>query len=77
MSSNSLPTDQEIIDSQVERIQELSKMYVSMSKKYTEILDIAVTARGGMIIENLDKSNPCVASFCERVMNHISKERNG
>lgn len=77
MSSNSLPTDQQIIDSQVNRIQELNKMYTSMSNKYSEILDIAVTARGGMIIVNLDKENPCVASFCERVMNHITKERNG
>jgi len=77
MSSNSLPTDQEIIDSQVLRIQELSKMYTDMVSKYRDVLDIAVTARGGMIIENLHTNHPCVASFCERVMNHISKERHG
>lgn len=77
MSSNSLPTDQEIIDSQVCRIQELNKMYIDMTIKYREILDIAITARGGMIIENMHTQHPCVASFCERVMNHISKERNG
>ena len=77
MSSNSLPTDQEIIDSQVARIQELSMMYQDMKTKYLEVMNISVTARGGMIIDNLDKTNPCVASFCEQIMNHITKERNG
>lgn len=77
MSSNSLPTDQEIIDSQVRRIEELSKMYTDMASKYREVLDIAVTGRGGMIIDNLHKHHPSVASFCDSVMNHITKERHG
>lgn len=73
--SNSSLTDQEIIDAQYMRIQELSKMFTGLRSHYREILDIAVTHRAMCMIKpELLEQEDC-KKFCESVLNHIDKAR--
>lgn len=73
--SNSSLTDQEIIDAQYMRIQELNKMFTELQGHYREILDVAVTHRAICMINPTLMADDDCKKFCELVLNHIDKAR--
>jgi len=74
-SSNSGPTDQEIIDSQYNRIIELSTMYQKLQKEYRQLLDACVTFRAHCVIDKDLSSDHRCDEFSKKIMDHIDRGR--